>query len=186
MTRSARILLRVTNSTGSNSSSTSPEMENVESDIVVILAALLCAVMCVVGLMALVRCAWFVRSSDRSDIGNAKAGNKGLKRKVVNSFPIIRYGREEGNSKFGTSECAICLGEYGEGEEIRVLGECGHGFHVGCIDKWLSSHSSCPSCRTILGVVLRSLTSPSTHLKPIEMQLENQTPTLSSYPSFLV
>nr|ACN31022.1 unknown [Zea mays] len=25
--------------------------------------------------------------------------------------------------------------------------QCGHGFHVACVDTWLRSNSSCPSCR---------------------------------------
>lgn len=29
----------------------------------------------------------------------------------------------------------------------RCLPKCGHGFHVECIDMWLSSHSNCPICR---------------------------------------
>jgi hypothetical protein len=37
-------------------------------------------------------------------------------------------------------------------DEIRVLPQCGHAFHVCCIDTWLGSHSSCPSCRQILVV----------------------------------
>ncbi|KAF5729813.1 putative RING-H2 finger protein ATL5M precursor [Tripterygium wilfordii] len=45
------------------------------------------------------------------------------------------------------AECAICLSEFVEGEGIQVLGRCKHGFHVQCIQKWLSFHSSCPTCR---------------------------------------
>lgn len=45
------------------------------------------------------------------------------------------------------AECAICLSEFVEGEGIRVMGQCKHGFHVQCIQQWLSSHSSCPTCR---------------------------------------
>ncbi|XP_038680423.1 RING-H2 finger protein ATL79-like [Tripterygium wilfordii] len=44
-------------------------------------------------------------------------------------------------------ECAICLSEFAEGEGIQVLGRCKHGFHMQCIQKWLSSQSSCPTCR---------------------------------------
>jgi len=43
--------------------------------------------------------------------------------------------------------CAVCLGEFEEGEELRTLPECMHSFHVACIDPWLSSRSSCPVCR---------------------------------------
>ena len=45
------------------------------------------------------------------------------------------------------AECAICLSEFVEGEGIQVLAKCKHGFHVQCIQQWLSSHSSCPTCR---------------------------------------
>ncbi|KAI3924540.1 hypothetical protein MKX01_037980 [Papaver californicum] len=45
--------------------------------------------------------------------------------------------------------CAICLSEFVNGEEIRVLSKCNHGFYVNCIEAWLlSSHTSCPTCRT--------------------------------------
>ncbi|KAK8280959.1 hypothetical protein V6Z12_D09G208700 [Gossypium hirsutum] len=45
------------------------------------------------------------------------------------------------------AECAICLSEFVEGEGIQVLAKCNHGFHVQCIQRWLSSRSSCPTCR---------------------------------------
>nr|AFK42834.1 unknown [Lotus japonicus] len=48
------------------------------------------------------------------------------------------------------TECVICLSEFTDGEKVRVLPKCNHGFHVRCIDKWLSSHSSCPKCRQCL------------------------------------
>ncbi|ONK54743.1 uncharacterized protein A4U43_UnF12040 [Asparagus officinalis] len=43
--------------------------------------------------------------------------------------------------------CSICLQEYEAKEEIRVLPNCTHGFHVNCVDRWLLLHSSCPLCR---------------------------------------
>ncbi|KAG8376883.1 hypothetical protein BUALT_Bualt09G0110400 [Buddleja alternifolia] len=43
--------------------------------------------------------------------------------------------------------CAVCLGEFKEGEGVRVLPECTHVFHMLCIDKWLNNHYNCPLCR---------------------------------------
>ncbi|CAN4121304.1 unnamed protein product [Withania somnifera] len=130
----------------------STRIGRVDSDFVVILAALLCALICVLGLVAVARCAWIRRISARAT-GNpafsSPPANKGLKKKVLKSLPKFCY-TEEHAAKF--SECAICLAEFAVGDEIRVLPQCGHGFHVGCIDTWLGSHSSCPSCRQILVV----------------------------------
>lgn len=43
-------------------------------------------------------------------------------------------------------ECAICLDCMCKGDSYCVL-NCGHCFHVTCLDKWLQDHSSCPTCR---------------------------------------
>ncbi|KAK4392464.1 RING-H2 finger protein ATL78 [Sesamum angolense] len=60
--------------------------------------------------------------------------------------PAVIYS--EGVKLVGAAaECAICLSEFAAGERIRVLEECGHGFHVQCIERWLVSCSSCPTCR---------------------------------------
>ncbi|RRT36594.1 hypothetical protein B296_00052652, partial [Ensete ventricosum] len=50
------------------------------------------------------------------------------------------------------AECAICLTEFVEGDAVRVLPACSHGFHVRCIDRWLARRSSCPTCRACCGV----------------------------------
>ncbi|CAI5458168.1 unnamed protein product [Closterium sp. Yama58-4] len=47
-------------------------------------------------------------------------------------------------------ECIVCLGEYNEGDMVRVLDACHHMFHQDCIDAWLKAHNSCPICRTVL------------------------------------
>ncbi|CAI5485288.1 unnamed protein product [Closterium sp. Naga37s-1] len=46
-------------------------------------------------------------------------------------------------------ECIVCLGEYNEGDMVRVLDACHHMFHQDCIDAWLKAHNSCPICRTL-------------------------------------
>ncbi len=43
--------------------------------------------------------------------------------------------------------CAICVDEFSEGDEQRVL-PCNHSFHLQCIDEWLINHSDlCPLCK---------------------------------------
>eukprot|EP00798_Chlamydomonas_sp_ICE-L_P024890 gene24890-10555_t len=45
--------------------------------------------------------------------------------------------------------CTVCLCEYEEGEMMRRL-PCRHEFHLACIDKWMTQHTTCPVCRTAL------------------------------------
>lgn len=137
-----------------SSSSDSPDSAVVDSDFVVILAALLCALICVLGLVTVSRCGCLRRlrlpsPALASQTTPPSAANKGVKKKVLKSLPKVT-ATEESAVKF--SDCAICLSEFTAGDEIRVLPQCGHGFHVSCIDAWLRSHSSCPSCRQILVV----------------------------------
>ena len=45
------------------------------------------------------------------------------------------------------SKCTICLNKIEDDEEIIQL-ECGHFFHINCIEKWLKKCSNkCPNCR---------------------------------------
>ncbi|CAN1163076.1 RING-H2 finger protein ATL80 [Linum perenne] len=152
MTRPFRFLDSV-----NSSSSDQPTPPVVDSDFVVILAALLCALICVLGLVAVARCAWIRRlSAGAAGSGSrpppppsSSAANKGVKKKVLKSLPKETFSPDYA-PKF--PDCAICLAEFAPGDEFRVLPQCGHGFHVSCIDPWLGSHSSCPSCRQILVV----------------------------------
>ncbi|KAK1396270.1 RING-type E3 ubiquitin transferase [Heracleum sosnowskyi] len=62
----------------------------------------------------------------------------------IRSIPTHRYIK--GNRQ--SAECAVCLGEFEDNQELRTLPKCKHSFHVDCIDMWLYSHPSCPTCRT--------------------------------------
>ncbi|CAN0252029.1 unnamed protein product [Pylaiella littoralis] len=48
--------------------------------------------------------------------------------------------------------CAICLGQYVNGEEVHVL-PCLHIFHAQCLDIWIVGHQSCPYCKGDLNVL---------------------------------
>ncbi|KAL7610035.1 hypothetical protein Lser_V15G12183 [Lactuca serriola] len=153
MTRPYRFLSTAVNSS-SKAAAESPEAVSVESDFVVIFAALLCALVCIVGLIVVARCAWLRRRSLANSLPGQQSANKGIKKKFIDALPKFKYdsAKDDNGGKLSSGDCAcaICLTEYTDGDEIRVLPQCGHGFHVGCIDKWLGSHSSCPSCRQIL------------------------------------
>ncbi|XP_073697441.1 E3 ubiquitin-protein ligase RNF43 [Garra rufa] len=41
--------------------------------------------------------------------------------------------------------CAICLEEFMEGQELRII-SCAHEFHKECVDPWLLQHRTCPLC----------------------------------------
>lgn len=43
--------------------------------------------------------------------------------------------------------CAICIEDLGDEDEVRGL-TCGHAFHAGCLDPWLTSRRACcPLCK---------------------------------------
>lgn len=62
----------------------------------------------------------------------------------VRSIPTHKYIK--GNRQ--SAECPVCLSEFEDNQELRTLPKCNHSFHVDCIDMWLYSHPSCPTCRT--------------------------------------
>ena len=41
--------------------------------------------------------------------------------------------------------CAICVADMEEGDSMRLF-TCGHGFHAGCVDRWLVVRRVCPLC----------------------------------------
>ncbi|KAL8195871.1 hypothetical protein R6Q57_025361 [Mikania cordata] len=73
------------------------------------------------------------------------SGASGLDASLLKSLPVFVYSSETGASML---ECAVCLSEFEVGETGRILPNCKHGFHTGCIDMWFFSNSTCPLCRS--------------------------------------
>ncbi|KAJ6816763.1 RING-H2 finger protein ATL60-like [Iris pallida] len=70
---------------------------------------------------------------------------------VLGSLPVAVFRSRGFELDGGGPDCAVCLSELADGEAVRLLPKCGHGFHVGCIDMWFGSNSTCPLCRLPVG-----------------------------------
>ncbi|KAI3717089.1 hypothetical protein L1987_68443 [Smallanthus sonchifolius] len=117
-------------------------MSSVKPDFILVHAALIMIMVAVVGIIVFTYSGTLRHQSIANRITSA---DKGIEKKVVEALPKSAYDSDR--RKISTGDCVICLMEYADGDKIRVLPECGHGFHVGCIEKWLGLQSSCPSCR---------------------------------------
>jgi hypothetical protein len=128
----------------------------VHTDTFLILAAVLCFLFCVVGLAFVARFWRLCNPSAYSvDAEPPACKNKGLKRQAL---PTVSF--QVAGGKTDSEECAICLAEFARGDEVRVLPPCGHRFHAACVDVWLMSSSTCPSCRSALVVAAQASTDP--------------------------
>ena len=131
---------------------------SVLTDTLLILAAVLCFLLCVVGLAMVARCSRLCNPSAFSvdAPGAVAAPCKGIKKKALQALPTVSWqpqqSTEADEEEGERAECAICLAEFTRGDEVRVLPTCGHGFHAACVDVWLLSNSTCPSCRRALVV----------------------------------
>ncbi|CAF2077830.1 hypothetical protein Bca4012_090346 [Brassica carinata] len=131
-----------------------PDKNNLSGNVLMVLSILVCGIIGSLGLHYVIGCI-FRRSSSfmiadpisspSTPRGSATA-NKGVKKKALKMFPVIKYSREMNLLGLG-EECVICLSDFVAGEQVRLLPKCNHGFHVRCIDKWLKQHVTCPKCR---------------------------------------
>ncbi|KAK7354950.1 hypothetical protein VNO80_14192 [Phaseolus coccineus] len=75
---------------------------------------------------------------------------RGLEEAVIRLIPVIHYKPEDGDTICG--DCAVCLSEFQQDEKLRVIPNCGHVFHIDCIDVWLQKNTHCPLCRRIVSL----------------------------------
>uniref|UniRef100_A0A8D0GA42 RING-type E3 ubiquitin transferase n=1 Tax=Sphenodon punctatus TaxID=8508 RepID=A0A8D0GA42_SPHPU len=73
--------------------------------------------------------------------------------------------RDSASSCSSAPICAICLEEFSEGQELRII-SCFHEFHRECVDPWLQQHHTCPLCMfNIIGRAKPDMELPR-HLEP--------------------
>ncbi|CAA7027246.1 unnamed protein product [Microthlaspi erraticum] len=91
------------------------------------------------------------RSSEPGNWLNVRETPRGLDASVIETFPTFRYSTVK-TLKIGKEvlECPVCLSEFEDDETLRLIPQCCHVFHPGCIDGWLRSQATCPLCRANL------------------------------------
>ncbi|XP_027341043.1 NEP1-interacting protein 1-like [Abrus precatorius] len=73
---------------------------------------------------------------------------KGIAHNIIQKLPVHQFNSTKMLKLYNESCCSICFQDFEDGEFIRILPNCGHFFHLVCIDKWLVQQGSCPMCRT--------------------------------------
>ncbi|XP_031496467.1 RING-H2 finger protein ATL52-like [Nymphaea colorata] len=69
----------------------------------------------------------------------------GLDESLINSITSCKFKSGEGLVE--ETGCSVCLSEFEDGDDLRLLPKCSHAFHLQCIDRWLRAHVNCPLCR---------------------------------------
>ncbi|XP_057532827.1 RING-H2 finger protein ATL51-like [Amaranthus tricolor] len=89
-----------------------------------------------------------------------ESGTAGLDEAFIRQITIFKYKKED--KLIDGTECAVCLNEFNENENLRLMPNCEHAFHIPCIDTWLKTHSNCPLCRASMnpGPPVRSSSVP--------------------------
>lgn len=91
------------------------------------------------------------RVEDLSMIYSPEVGKRGLDEAAIRSIPLFQYRKCIGKDKLAEgsyTDCAVCLNEFQEDEKLRIIPNCGHVFHIDCLDIWLQKNANCPLCRT--------------------------------------
>lgn len=83
---------------------------------------------------------------------------QGIDEEILRNYPKLLYSQAKvhyyHNNNIDDDDdgvvalgCSICLSDYKDNDMLRLLSNCGHIFHVKCIDPWLRLHPTCPICR---------------------------------------
>ncbi|KAI5063565.1 hypothetical protein GOP47_0022112, partial [Adiantum capillus-veneris] len=136
----------------------------------------------------------FSAGGDIGGISMDRSGRpRGLDRSAIDGLPIVVFHCTKGESKEADSsvhahewrrrpDCVVCLTDFQEAENVRLLPKCEHCFHPECIDMWLFSHTTCPLCRRSLlpaASALATATATATALAPPSPSPPNVNQTVS-------
>eukprot|EP00276_Gloeochaete_wittrockiana_P002556 CAMPEP_0184671214 /NCGR_PEP_ID=MMETSP0308-20130426/85366_1 /TAXON_ID=38269 /ORGANISM="Gloeochaete witrockiana, Strain SAG 46.84" /LENGTH=344 /DNA_ID=CAMNT_0027118297 /DNA_START=145 /DNA_END=1179 /DNA_ORIENTATION=- len=103
-------------------------------------------------------------------MGGRSGGRVGVPEDVLLAMPKIVFASQQASLPNENYTCAVCLGDFEQGEEVRVL-PCLHSFHCKCIDPWLLGRNSCPLCQRPLIFDSTAPASPSPNPSPTAASL---------------
>ncbi|XP_059287306.1 RING-H2 finger protein ATL3-like [Lycium ferocissimum] len=167
------------------SSNTSGKLD--ESDLLALLGKIMVGLIFLVVVFILffhIYTKWFLNRQQQQDTGDdsngdtwRKVNGQGLDPTILETIPVVVFDSKE--FKDGAIlECTICLCEFTDGDKMRCLPKCNHGFHVECIDTWLQCHSTCPLCRNPI------LTTGELPLETVESEVSGSgTAELPNFPT---
>ncbi|TVU18970.1 hypothetical protein EJB05_35093, partial [Eragrostis curvula] len=92
-----------------------------------------------------------------------KARDRREVERAITALPVFVHSSSSSSPPDGGSEaeCAICIAEFADGEEGRLLPRCGHRFHARCVDTWFRFHTTCPLCRASVLLLHDAATTPA-------------------------
>ncbi|KAM0923006.1 hypothetical protein ACQ4PT_005788 [Festuca glaucescens] len=60
------------------------------------------------------------------------APSDGMDETLINKITVCKY--KHGDGFVDSTDCSVCLGEFRDGESLRLLPKCSHAFYLPCID----------------------------------------------------
>ncbi|KAH9717806.1 RING-H2 finger protein ATL78 [Citrus sinensis] len=102
-----------------------------DSNVLMVLSVLLCALICAIGLASLVKCSLRCSRLEASESSANSSGSascsSGIKQKALKTFTVVKYSTELKLPGLDT-ECVICLSEFAPGicliESCQKIVEC--------------------------------------------------------------
>ncbi|PON48019.1 43kDa postsynaptic protein [Parasponia andersonii] len=103
----------------------------------------------------------------------------GLDEALIKSITVCKF--KKGDELIEGTDCSVCLSEFQDDENVRLLPKCSHAFHIHCIDTWLRSHSNCPLCRAQV-VCVNASTTTATQFTPSTTEISSSNESMADNP----
>ncbi|GAA0173439.1 hypothetical protein LIER_27059 [Lithospermum erythrorhizon] len=113
-----------------------------------------------------------ISTTNRSEMNHNQwqdVAQSGLDDMLIKSITVCEY--QKGDGLIEATECAVCLSEFQENQNLRLLPQCTHAFHLPCIDTWLKTNCDVPTPTTTTPThVSNPQTSSTLSISSLQMQ----------------